>query len=110
MLQKVNPEGWEDEAFYFAYSGIKAKQLTQQIKVWRPEILCELILFQKIEVMPPPQDIGLIFLHVGTNNVSTRADLKEREDVVEPPEIAEDIMNVVDTLRKHYEYAHITVR
>lgn len=33
MLQKVNPEGWEDEAFYFAYSGIKAKQLTQQIKV-----------------------------------------------------------------------------
>jgi hypothetical protein len=49
-------------------------------------------------------------LHVGTNNVSTRADLKEREDVVEPPEIAEDIMNVVDTLRKHYEYAHVTVR
>ncbi|CBY16040.1 unnamed protein product [Oikopleura dioica] len=94
MLQKVNPEGWDHEAYYFAYSGIKAKQLTQQIK---------------IEVLPPPKDIGVIFLHVGTNNVSTRADLKEREDVVEPPEIAEDIMNVVDTLRKHYEYAHITV-
>ena len=36
--------------------------------------------------------------------------MKEREDVLEPPEIAEDIMNVVDTLRKHYEYAHIIVR
>ena len=33
MLQKVNPDGWEHGAYYFAYAGIKVKQLMQQIKV-----------------------------------------------------------------------------
>lgn len=94
MLQKIKPDVFDNDAYIFAYPGIRAKQLANTIKT---------------EVLPPPGEIALIFCHVGTNNVTTRGDLSERDDTAEPYDVAKDIISVIDMLHKHYEYAHLVV-
>lgn len=82
-------ESWRNEIYSFVYPGITAYQLGSELRH---------------EFLPPPSQIRLVILHVGTNNASTSRSTQEMHHA------KADIKFCIDTVQELYHRAHIVIR
>jgi len=81
MVRNIRPEYIPDAmVIKFAYPGITGKQLQNQFKS---------------EFLPAPEHIGIIILHVGTNNAST---FKQNQPVWDAVNEVLDCISLVNTM------------
>lgn len=88
MLRNMNVDAFGRTVHLFSYPGITIGQLIVQIKN---------------DIMPPPNKIGAVFLHCGTNNAST---VKAKMSITQS---SKEMEHCVETLCKFYTHAKIVV-
>jgi len=85
MIKNINCEQFRNTTWLYAYPGITAEQLRYHL--------------QNEVGLPPPSKIGVVYIHVGTNNVSTLREQKAG------PAIIHEQKGVISIVQQIYKSA-----